>query len=153
MRSPITAATPTNDVDERLQPQRDQATCTQLSDPEVVPALSQSRRLVRFSQEWPRLFDEERVLLESALGPAWRGAMQHIGSTAVPGPIARPVIDVRRALVDQHTVDDRLTGRASGGFTLDASVRLDGSDSAGRGRLLRYCARPPFALNESVGRG
>jgi hypothetical protein len=39
-----------------------------------------------------------------------------------------------------------LTWQASGGFSLDASVRIHGSDSGGRERLLRYCARPPFAL-------
>ncbi|MBA4159631.1 MAG: SDR family NAD(P)-dependent oxidoreductase, partial [Gemmatimonadetes bacterium] len=39
-----------------------------------------------------------------------------------------------------------LTWQAAGGFSLDASVRISGSDHAGRERLLRYCARPPFAL-------
>jgi hypothetical protein len=39
-----------------------------------------------------------------------------------------------------------LTWLASGGFSLDASVRIHGSDLAGRERLLRYCARPPLAL-------
>jgi hypothetical protein len=39
-----------------------------------------------------------------------------------------------------------LTWQASGGFSLDASVRIHGSDADGRERLLRYCARPPFAL-------
>ena len=34
----------------------------------------------------------------------------------------------------------------STGFSLDASVRIEGADRAGRERLLRYCARPPFAL-------
>ena len=33
-----------------------------------------------------------------------------------------------------------------GGFSLDASVRIEGADRAGLERLLRYCARPPFAL-------
>jgi hypothetical protein len=33
-----------------------------------------------------------------------------------------------------------------GGFSLDASVRIEGHDRAGPERLLRYCARPPFAL-------
>ena len=32
------------------------------------------------------------------------------------------------------------------GFSLDASVRVDGHDRAGLERLLRYGARPPFAL-------
>jgi hypothetical protein len=34
----------------------------------------------------------------------------------------------------------------AGGFSLDASVRIAGHDHAGRERLLRYCARPPVAL-------
>jgi len=33
-----------------------------------------------------------------------------------------------------------------GGFSLDASVRIEASDRHGRERLLRYCARPAFAL-------
>ena len=34
-----------------------------------------------------------------------------------------------------------------GGCSLDAAVRSEGADRAGRERLLRYCARPPFALD------
>ena len=33
-----------------------------------------------------------------------------------------------------------------GGFSLYASIRVEGPDRAGLERLLRYCARPPFAL-------
>jgi hypothetical protein len=36
----------------------------------------------------------------------------------------------RRALIDQHTVDDRLTWQASGGFSLEAAVDTRGSDAA-----------------------
>lgn len=46
----------------------------------------------------------------------------------------------------RDTVENMLTWQASGGFSLDASVRIHGSDAAGRERLLRYCGRPPFAL-------
>jgi hypothetical protein len=53
----------------------------------------------------------------------------------------------RRGLLDTHTTDDMLTWQGTGGFSLDASVRIRGSDRAGRERLLRYCARPPFALD------
>jgi len=31
-------------------------------------------------------------------------------------------------------------------FSLDASIRVEGPDRAGLERLLRYCARPPVAL-------
>lgn len=40
-----------------------------------------------------------------------------------------------------------LAWQGTGGFSLDASVRIHGSDGAGRERLIRYCARPPFALD------
>jgi len=33
-----------------------------------------------------------------------------------------------------------------GGFSLDASMRIEGADRPGLERLLRYCARPAFAL-------
>ena len=39
-----------------------------------------------------------------------------------------------------------LSWRGSGGFSIDASVGIEGEDRAGVERLLRYCARPPFAL-------
>jgi hypothetical protein len=53
----------------------------------------------------------------------------------------------RRGLLDEHTVDDMLTWQGTGGFSVDAAVRIHGSDRAGRERLIRYCARPPFALD------
>jgi len=33
-----------------------------------------------------------------------------------------------------------------GGFSVDASVRIEDTDRSGLERLLRYCARPRFAL-------
>jgi hypothetical protein len=35
-----------------------------------------------------------------------------------------------------------------GGFSVDASIRIETDDRAGLERLLRYCARPPFALEQ-----
>ncbi|MEX0891400.1 MAG: transposase, partial [Gemmatimonadota bacterium] len=52
----------------------------------------------------------------------------------------------RRGLLDPATVDNMLTWQGSGSFSLDASVRIHGTDRGGRERLLRYCARPPLAL-------
>jgi len=39
-----------------------------------------------------------------------------------------------------------LTWQGSRGFSVDASVRIEAEDRAGIKRLVRYCARPPFAL-------
>src|SRR5450759_3032586 len=53
---------------------------------------------------------------------------------------------VRRGLLEQGDGDQMGGWDHGGGFSLDASVRIEGADRAGRERLLRYCARPPFAL-------
>jgi hypothetical protein len=53
---------------------------------------------------------------------------------------------VRRGLLAQSDGDEMGGWDHGGGFSLDASVRIEDADLAGRERLLRYCARPPFAL-------
>jgi len=54
---------------------------------------------------------------------------------------------VRRGLLTETDARDMLTWRGTGGFSLDGSVRIAAHDRAGLERLLRYCARPPFALH------
>ncbi|GAB1234115.1 IS91 family transposase [Ferrigenium sp. UT5] len=53
---------------------------------------------------------------------------------------------VRRGLISKGDRDEMLSWEHGGGFSLDASVCIGGTDRAGLERLLRYCARPPFAL-------
>ena len=52
----------------------------------------------------------------------------------------------RAGPLDPADAQDMAGWHHGGGFSLDASVRIEGSDRAGLERLLRYCARPPFAL-------
>ncbi len=49
---------------------------------------------------WPRRFEEERALLAPALSPWLEGPIEHIGSTAVPGLAAKPVIDIMAGVGD-----------------------------------------------------
>jgi hypothetical protein len=51
----------------------------------------------------------------------------------------------RSGLIEADDVREMLAGENSG-FSLDAAVRVGAHDRAGLERLLRYCARPPFAL-------
>ena len=53
---------------------------------------------------------------------------------------------VRRGLLPRD--DARAMGQwqHGGGFSVDGSVHIEAADRARRERLLRYCARPPFAL-------
>jgi GrpB-like predicted nucleotidyltransferase (UPF0157 family) len=49
--------------------------------------------LADYDPRWPALFEEERARLEEAIGE-WAVAIDHVGSTAVPGLAAKPVIDI-----------------------------------------------------------
>jgi hypothetical protein len=51
-----------------------------------------------------------------------------------------------RGLLDEADAEGMLGWQGSGGFSIDASVRIQGDDREGVERLIRYCARPPFAL-------
>jgi hypothetical protein len=52
----------------------------------------------------------------------------------------------RHGLLDEIDAAGMLTWQGSGGFSVDASVRIEAEDRAGIERLIRYCTRPPFAL-------
>jgi GrpB-like predicted nucleotidyltransferase (UPF0157 family) len=56
-----------------------------------------SLRLVPHQAGWRQAFDEETLRLKSALGVPDL-AIEHVGSTAVPGLVAKPVIDVAIAV-------------------------------------------------------
>jgi GrpB-like predicted nucleotidyltransferase (UPF0157 family) len=50
--------------------------------------------LLGYDPSWPLKFEQERALLARALAPWLAGGIEHIGSTAVPGLVAKPVIDI-----------------------------------------------------------
>ena len=49
--------------------------------------------LVDYSPGWPALFERERAALSTAVGEVAL-VIEHIGSTAVPGLVAKPTIDI-----------------------------------------------------------
>jgi GrpB-like predicted nucleotidyltransferase (UPF0157 family) len=51
-------------------------------------------RIVPYDPAWPSLFEKERVILENVLTQWLVGPVEHVGSTAVPGLAAKPVIDI-----------------------------------------------------------
>jgi hypothetical protein len=52
---------------------------------------------------------------------------------------------VGRGLLESFEAKEML-GYKHSGFSVDTSVRIEAHDRAGLERLLRYCARPPFAM-------
>jgi GrpB-like predicted nucleotidyltransferase (UPF0157 family) len=53
----------------------------------------------RYSEDWPARFAEWRDRLGSALGSA-AVRIEHVGSTAVPGLAAKPIVDIQVSVVD-----------------------------------------------------
>ena len=54
--------------------------------------------IVDYDAAWPGRFAEEREALLVVLAPWLAGPIEHIGSTAVPGLAAKPVIDIMAAV-------------------------------------------------------
>jgi GrpB-like predicted nucleotidyltransferase (UPF0157 family) len=50
--------------------------------------------LVTYDPSWPRLFDEERALLDHILPVDQVLSIEHAGSTAIPGLAAKPIVDI-----------------------------------------------------------
>jgi len=49
---------------------------------------------VPYDPSWIEKFESEKTLLEKLLAPWRRGPIEHVGSTAVVGLCAKPVIDI-----------------------------------------------------------
>jgi GrpB-like predicted nucleotidyltransferase (UPF0157 family) len=56
--------------------------------------MSLTIEIVPYNPEWPALFEAEKSVLQAALSPWLVGDIEHIGSTAVAGLSAKPVIDI-----------------------------------------------------------
>jgi GrpB-like predicted nucleotidyltransferase (UPF0157 family) len=69
---------------------------------ELVPHAA-TIHLAEYDPEWPRLFEREAIRIREALGGRAR-AVEHVGSTSVPGLAAKPVIDM--VLVVDDSADE-----------------------------------------------
>jgi GrpB-like predicted nucleotidyltransferase (UPF0157 family) len=69
--------------------------------------------LVPYDPIWPRHFDEEHARLARVLSRWLEGPIEHIGSTAVPGLMAKPVIDIMAGVRDLPSSLDAAAALAS----------------------------------------
>lgn len=56
--------------------------------------LDEPIRLVPYDPSWPDRFAEEQAALEHAIGEWATGGIHHIGSTAIAGLEAKPIVDI-----------------------------------------------------------
>ncbi|HEX3608242.1 MAG TPA: GrpB family protein [Solirubrobacterales bacterium] len=57
-------------------------------------------QLSSYDPSWPARFEEEQATLAAAIGKWAVGGIHHVGSTAVPGLAAKPIIDILAGVRD-----------------------------------------------------
>jgi GrpB-like predicted nucleotidyltransferase (UPF0157 family) len=57
-------------------------------------------RVVPYDPDWAIRFEQERALLAEALAPWLSDGVHHIGSTAVPGLAAKPILDMMAGVAE-----------------------------------------------------
>lgn len=94
--------------------------------------LDEQIRLAPYDPSWPDRFAEEQAALDEAIGGWATGGIHHVGSTAVPGLGAKPIIDI---LVG---VDSLETSRAC----FDSLAKLDYLYAAYRADEMHWFCKP-----------
>jgi GrpB-like predicted nucleotidyltransferase (UPF0157 family) len=74
-------------------------------------------RLDQYDAHWSAYFEQYRSLIASALGER-AVLVEHIGSTAVPGLLGRPCLDVLLAVAEPDAEEDYRAELEALGFTL-----------------------------------
>lgn len=92
--------------------------------------------LVPHDPGWAALFEEERRRLHTVLGQDAID-IQHIGSTAVLGIHAKPIIDIAVAARDYTMADDWQDGMASLGYDYPGDIGISGHRVYGRDHDVR----------------
>ena len=63
-----------------------------------------SFEVVPYDDAWPALFDAEADRIRAAVGKPLR-AVEHVGSTSVPGLAAKPIVDIAISVEDFDELD------------------------------------------------
>lgn len=73
--------------------------------------------LVEYDQNWPTMYEAEAIHIRTALGEKAL-VLEHIGSTSVPGLIAKPCIDILLGVLDSANEDAYVPALEAHGFVL-----------------------------------
>ncbi|KAB1866501.1 GrpB family protein [Microbacterium algeriense] len=77
--------------------------------------------LVPYDPAWPSLFQQTVVELRAHGNPGW--VIEHIGSTAIRGMSAKPVIDVAVRIADDSDFAAHRAGLEAAGWRVGSAVR------------------------------
>lgn len=68
-----------------------------------------------YNHSWPKLYNEIRCQIVSELGSAIQ-RIDHIGSTAVVGLSAKPIIDIQISVSDLDNIEEVISGLQEIGY-------------------------------------
>jgi GrpB-like predicted nucleotidyltransferase (UPF0157 family) len=94
-------------------------------------------RLVPYDPAWPDLFSAEASRLNGALSPL-PIVLEHIGSTAVPGLLAKPVLDVLAGFADDTHVKPYIERIVTSGYVHRGNQGIPGREFFRRGNPRAY---------------
>lgn len=72
--------------------------------------------VVPYDPLWPSKFQAEGARLQVVLAPWLAGPIEHVGSTAIPGMPAKPVIDIMAAVRSLETSRPAISALAEAGY-------------------------------------
>jgi GrpB-like predicted nucleotidyltransferase (UPF0157 family) len=78
--------------------------------------------------EWPVLFEELRVKLSELLGNMV-SAIEHVGSTSVPGSAAKPIIDLDVLLASADYLPETIQRLATLGYEHEGDLGITGREA------------------------
>ncbi len=109
--------------------------------PASHPSLGLERgvvRLVPYDPAWPALFAAEARRLHAALGTGLPLALEHVGSTAVPGLAAKPILDLAGGLPPDAARAAYVAALVRAGWVHRGEQGIPGRDFFRRGEPRAY---------------
>ncbi|MFI4955757.1 MAG: GrpB family protein [Gammaproteobacteria bacterium] len=94
--------------------------------------------LVAYNLDWPKMAADEMAHLKQLLPPEHLIDIQHVGSTAIPGMLAKPIIDI------QIAVDSLTTVKQLAISVLEADGYQYWYDNPNQERMFFVKGMPPF---------
>jgi GrpB-like predicted nucleotidyltransferase (UPF0157 family) len=92
--------------------------------------------LAPYDPSWVWRFEDEKALLEAVLAPWRQGPIEHVGSTAVPGLCAKPVIDVMAGVTSLAESEPSKAALRQAGYQY-AEYKTD---------VMHWFCKPSFAM-------
>ncbi|HEY7233915.1 MAG TPA: GrpB family protein [Gemmatimonadaceae bacterium] len=98
---------------------------------------SKTVRVVPYDDRWPALFRVEATRLTSAIAAAGLPALtfEHVGSTAVPGLAAKPILDIAAGSASEISVGAYVPVIEGAGYIYRGNAGLPGREFFRRGEL------------------